>query len=67
MVRTERCGTVIYNSIPTYMADRQDILAVLSCRAHHFIFTTENEDRIKFVIDAYKNGLPADFPVRRIK
>ncbi len=67
MVRTERCGTVIYNSVPTYMADRQDILAVLSCRAHHFIFTTENEDRIEFVIDAYKNGLPADFPVRRIK
>ncbi len=67
MMKTDGCGTVIYNSVPTYMADRREETDGMRCRAHHFIFTTENKKEVGDVVDAYRNGAPASFPVRRIK
>ena len=48
------------------MADKQrELPAIIEC-AHHFIFTTESANEVEAVINAYKNNLPADRPVRRI-
>ena len=57
---------VIYNSLATYMADKLRELPAESECARHFIFTTESANDAAAVINAYKNGLPADRPVRRI-
>ncbi len=54
---------VIYNSLPTYMADKADTLPET---ASHFIFTTESADEVKIIINAYKTSAPAAFNVRRI-
>ena len=59
--------SIIVNSIPHYMADRQAELERFGISAGHFIFTTESREEIKKVIAAYKNFSPADFDVRRIK
>jgi putative protease len=57
---------VIFNSLPTYMADKQRDLFPESECARHFIFTTETADEVAEVIRAYENSSPAERPVRRI-
>ena len=59
--------SIIVNSIPHYMADRQAELKRFGLTAGHFIFTTESAEDIRGVINAYKMSLPASFEVRRIK
>lgn len=59
--------SLIVNSLPLYMADRQNDLERMGLFSGHFIFTTETEDEIKRVIDAYKNKLSPVTEVRRIK
>ena len=58
--------SVIYNSLPTYMADRADRLdeAGISCR--HFIFSTESASHVNDVIEAYKTCAAPAGAVRRI-
>ena len=58
---------VLYNSLPTYMADRRDALAKNRLTSHHFIFTDESKGEAASVIEAYKKGLPPKGSVRRIK
>lgn len=57
---------VIYNSLPTYMADKERDLPSIDECTRHFIFTTESSVEVSSVIEAYKNNSPADRPVRRI-
>ncbi len=62
---------VIYNSVPTYMGDREEELARADVRHHHFIFSVERAAAVDRVITAVRRGLAAEdaFPggVRRIK
>ncbi len=57
---------VIYNSLPTYVADRQGELLPDRILTRHFIFTTESAEEAVAVIEAYKNGSAADYPIRRL-
>jgi len=57
---------VIYNSVPTYMADAQDTLSQYRVGDWHFIFSTETPREVDEVISAYQKGLPASTAVRRI-
>jgi hypothetical protein len=57
---------VIYNSVPTYMADRMDQLIRARITAHHYIFSTESPKEVDHVIVAYKKGLAPGGAVRRI-
>ncbi len=57
---------VIYNSLPTYMGDRKDILQKYGIKNIHFIFSFESANEVDRVIKAYREG--ASLPdVRRIR
>ena len=60
--------SVIYNSAPTYMADREADLAAAKVTNRHFIFATEARDEVDKIINAYKKGLPSpeNQKIRRI-
>jgi hypothetical protein len=58
--------TLIYNSAPTYMADKQQLLAQYHIGGQHFIFTVESPSEVNSVLHAYQKGTPAAFPIRRI-
>lgn len=57
---------VIYNSLPTYTADRIDAALRTTLTAHHYIFSLESPDEVDRVIDAYKRKLPPKGQVRRL-
>ncbi len=51
--------SVIYNSAPTYMADREPDLQRAGIVNRHFIFSTETKIDVDKVIGAHKNHSPA--------
>lgn len=55
---------IIYNSVPIYMADRQDMLSDFSW---HFIFSDETRRECYEIIEAYKHSKPTNKSIRRIK
>ena len=57
---------IIYNSLPTYMADEQDKLGKYRVGGYHFIFSTETPREVDEVVRVYRDGLPAKGQVRRI-
>ena len=57
---------VIFNSLPTYVADKQRDLPPEDKLSRHFIFSTETKDEVLAIINSYKNSTPADGPIRRI-
>jgi putative protease len=57
---------VIYNSLPTSMADRQDGLTKAGIVSQHFIFSTETLDGVDEIIHSWKKGEALPYPVRRI-
>ncbi len=60
--------SVIFNSVPIYMADRRDDLARAGVRAEHFIFSTESRSEAAQIIRAYQNGsAPKSNAIKRIK
>ncbi len=59
--------SIIFNSVPHYMADRQNELSRTGVSAEHFIFTDESREEIQGVIKAYKAAASAGFDIRRIK
>lgn len=63
------CTNVIYNSVPIYMADRQDELTSAGVRVFHFIFTDETPKQCDEIINAYKNcrKAPDGANIRRLK
>lgn len=58
--------SVIYNSIPTSMSDKQRELSENGINGLHFIFTTESASECDAVIDAFLLGRPTDRQVRRL-
>jgi putative protease len=50
---------IIYNSAPTYMADREAELCRAGITNRHFIFSTESANDVDEIILAYKNQSPA--------
>lgn len=60
--------SLVFNSVPVYMADREDELRRSRILGRHFIFTTESRAQAAAVIAAYKRGTPsADKNIRRVK
>lgn len=57
---------VVYNSLPTYMADRTDELLRARIGAHHYIFSVEAPDEVDRVIRAYEKHLTPKGQVRRL-
>ena len=55
---------VIYNSVPIYMADKENDIKQFS---YHFIFSDENRDECYKIIEAYKKGMPTENGKKRIK
>ena len=66
VLRTPPHRSLIFNSVPTYMADRADLLARYRVRAQVFLFTVETPEEVDCVIAAYQKGLPPVGGVRRI-
>ena len=58
---------IIFNSLPTYMGDRRDLLAAAGIRNEHFIFTLEGPREAQTVLAYHQKGLPLKKEVRRIK
>ncbi|MBQ4067436.1 MAG: U32 family peptidase [Clostridia bacterium] len=55
------CTNVVFNSVPTYMADKRDELGRTGISVYHFIFTDESAEECDRIIRAYTNGeAPAD-------
>ncbi len=66
ILKTSEHRNIVFNSMPTYMADRQDKLSSAGITDRHFIFTTERCDEVDRVIEAYKSRLEPKGEVRRI-
>ena len=66
VLRTPDHRNVIYNSVPTYMADAQDQLIRYRTGGWHFIFSTETPREVDDVVNAYQTGQSASHPIRRI-
>ena len=61
MTREFQHRNVIYNSVPTYMADKP-----LAGLFSHAIFTDETASEVDSIIDAIENRLPAKTKFRRL-
>ena len=57
---------VIYNSLPTAMPNKQDLLTKYRIRSWHFLFSVETPEEVDAVINAYQKGIPLGYQVRRI-
>ena len=63
--REKNHRNVLYNSVPVWMGDKQREIASAGL-FEHFIFTDENENKVKNIIDAFASGKAADGAFRRI-
>lgn len=62
------CTNTVYNSVPVWMADREDVLRQSGISVYDFIFSDESADEVERVIRAYRAGEGAGArSVRRIK
>lgn len=66
VLREWKHRNVVYNSLPTYMADRIELLTRYRISAWHFLFSVENAGEVARVIEAYQIGAPSKDPIRRI-
>ncbi|MGI6743103.1 MAG: U32 family peptidase [Eubacteriales bacterium] len=60
------CGDIVYNSVVTYMGDRRAELRKYGLSRFHFIFSDESRAEAEAILEAYRSGLSANFPIRRI-
>jgi hypothetical protein len=60
--------SVIFNSVPIYMADRADALKSAKITMCHYIFTVESKAVVDRIIASYESGkaIP-DMACKRIK
>lgn len=66
ILREAEHRNVIYNSLPTDMADRQGELDAARIYDRHFIFSTETAQEVDEVIYRYERGIACQGKVRRI-
>ena len=69
VLKTFEHRSLVFNSVPVYMADRERELCSAGVEGRHFIFTTESRSEAASVIEAYKQGSSPrrTDAVRRIK
>lgn len=65
--RTWNHRSLIFNSVPVYMADREEELLRHRIVSRHFLFTTESRQQILNVLEAYQKHLPTTEPIRRLR
>ncbi|MBE6628248.1 MAG: U32 family peptidase [Ruminococcaceae bacterium] len=58
---------VVYNSLPTCMSDKQDVLDRHNIINRHFIFSVESKKEVEEIIKAHQKKLPLKDTVRRLK
>ena len=58
--------SVVYNSLPTSMSDKEDLLIRNGISNRHYIFSNETAERVDAVIRAYRSGTPVGGTVRRL-
>ena len=66
ILRDHAHRSLIFNSVPTFMADRQSELERANISMQHFIFTTESSAEVDKIIACYQNELPLGKPSRRM-
>lgn len=66
VLREPRHRSLIVNSLPTSMSDKQKTLDEYGLRGRHFIFTTESAAEVDGVIRAFKNRVATRGDCRRI-
>ena len=60
--------SVIFNSVPIYMADRSGALKDNRLTMQHFIFTVESRAAVDRIIDSYESGIAIpNLQCKRIK
>ena len=57
---------VVYNSLPTSMSDREDLLARYGIVNRHYLFSDESAKDVDAVIHAHAHQQPLGCPVRRL-
>ncbi|MBR4295350.1 MAG: U32 family peptidase [Clostridia bacterium] len=67
VIREWEHRNVIYNSLPTYMGDKKQILSKFGVSGKHFIFSDEGREEVDEIIYAYEAGRSPKGIVRRIK
>ncbi len=67
VAKTFEHRNIIFNSIPTYMADKKTVLKENGVIAEHFVFSNESKNEAANVIYAHKMGKSSQADVRRIK
>ena len=58
---------IVINSVPVYMADKEDSLKKSGIIDRHFIFTTESKEEVEEIIKAYREKKISKTMVKRIK
>ena len=58
--------SVVYNSLPTSMSDKTELLSKNGILGQHFIFSTESREECDRVVSAFEEGKPLGIQVRRI-
>lgn len=66
VLRTPPHRSLVFNSVPTFMADRADLLARYRVLRQVFLFTVESPEEVNRVIAAYEKGGAPVGAVRRI-
>lgn len=66
VLREFRHRSVIFNSVPTFMADKQGELDRAGLLRRHFIFTVEDADEVDKIISCYLSSRSFDKPFRRM-
>ena len=58
---------IVVNSVPIYMADKEELLRKSGIYDRHFLFTNESKEEVLAVINAYKTKKMCNNNVKRIK
>ncbi len=58
---------ILYNSLPTCMSDKQELLLRHGITNRHFLFSTESKQEVEEVLRAHQKKLPLSGSVRRLK
>ena len=66
VLRTPPHRSLVFNSVPTFMADRAELLARYRVLRQIFLFTAESPEEVNRVIAAYEKGAAPAGAVRRI-
>jgi hypothetical protein len=58
---------IVFNSVPTYMADKMDMIKAIGKTGEFFLFSTEGKREIENTIDSYRKGYTTKREIRRMK